>query len=391
MADIEKIMSVSASDIEKIMGVEKDDIEKVMGVEIPSNAWYGDRGIAGGYNRYGRSSGTWYTNNIQYRSISGSSHCQKFGEFAAIGSDANVSVFKCSGVSGGGRGMFQGGDTSTNGGSSFPYANKHWYITIASTGDASTGTDMQSYTPAGGSLITGHAFDSQAGSSDGTTGIIAASGFGQTFYNTMSSTGAAALGGTLITQWSSFGGGGGGTYAFFVGYKTGGTDAIEYMAFATPGNNASGWGDLARTGQFHKTCSSDTRSITWGFYGNTDLSGEGSAPVTDAMEYWSHASTGNASTFGNTTGIYCSTNDTTFGKYSGFALSNGTRGERWTGWTITGDNQPNGSDCNYIGDMNVDFVTIASTGNAADSGYNFADLDSTGMSYTDHYGAGISG
>ena len=382
MADLEKIMNISAGDIEKIMGVSKDDIEKVMGVEIPSNAWYGDRGIAGGYNRYGRSSGTWYTNNIQYRSISGSSHCQKFGEFAAIGSDANVSVFKCSGLSGGGRGMFQGGDTSIDSGSTFPYANKMWYITIASTGDASTGTDMPTYSY-GGSTITGHAFNNEGGGSNGVTGIIASDGYNQTFYNTIASTAAASVGGTLTATYSSSGGEGGSTYMFHIGAsKT--TDGIEYLSYSTPGNNAAAWGDLTVSGSYRKGCSSESRTITWGYYGAGNAS-----PITDAMEYWNNTSTGNAAVFGNGIGPTCATNSTTFGKYSGFAMSNGTRGERWSGWAIT--YTPSAGNCNYMGDMNVDFVTIASTGNAADSGYNLADLDSTGFSYTDHYGAGISG
>ena len=385
MADIEKIMSVSVSDIEKIMGVEKDDIEKVMGVEIPSNAWYGDRGIAGGYNRYGRSSGTWYTNNIQYRSISGSSHCAKFGEFATKGSDANVSVWRTSAVSGGGRGMFQGGDISIDSGSSVPFEDKMWYVTIASTGDASVGTDMPSFSYTH-YTITGHYFNNQGGGSNGTTGIIVSDGYGQSFYNTISSTSAASVGGTLTSIQNNQGGGGGNLYMFQMLTKADGTDAIEYMAYATPGNNAAVWGDLTAYGQLRTSCSSDTRTVTWGFYGSDNIS-----PQTNGMEYWDHASTGNAAAFGNLVGVYCSTTDSTVGKFSGMAMSNGTRGERWAGWAITGDNQPNGSDCNYIGNMNVDYITIGSTGNAADSGYNLADLDSTGVSYTDHYGVGISG
>ena len=389
MADIEKFMNVSVDDIEKIMNVSKGDIEKVMGFEVPSGAsWFGDRAVIAGYHRYGRESGTWYTNNIQYRSISGSSHSAKFGEFAAIGSDANVSVYRCSGLSGGGRGMFQGGDISINGGSSFPFEDKMWYITIASTGDASVGTDMPTFLYLGAYLQQGHYFSDKGGGSNGVTGIIMIdTQTGQSFYNTIASTAAAATGGTLQQTLSgNIGTGGGPTYmmVFETHDYPDGEDSVEYMSYSTPSNNAALWGDLSTYGQFRKSCSSSSRTITWGYYGDGNAS-----PITDAMEYWNHSSTGNAAIFGNGIGPLCSTNSTSFAKYSGMAVSNNIRGERWSGWSIT--YTPSSGNCGYQGDMNIDYVTIDTLGNAADSGYNMSDLDSTGVDYTDHYGAGISG
>ena len=40
MAEIEKLMGVSAADIEKVMGVGSGDIEKVMGVELVTSIGY---------------------------------------------------------------------------------------------------------------------------------------------------------------------------------------------------------------------------------------------------------------------------------------------------------------------------------------------------------------
>ena len=55
MAEIEKLMGVSAADIEKLMGVEKGDIEKVMGVELPADtpAWLGARALLIGRSHTG--------------------------------------------------------------------------------------------------------------------------------------------------------------------------------------------------------------------------------------------------------------------------------------------------------------------------------------------------
>ena len=46
MANLEKIMSVSAGDIEKIMGVAKGSIEKVMGLELGDPTWQGSRAVS---------------------------------------------------------------------------------------------------------------------------------------------------------------------------------------------------------------------------------------------------------------------------------------------------------------------------------------------------------
>ena len=357
-------------------------------------AWLGDRGIGTSYIRQSNSSmsGTCYTNNIHYRSISSTSLTADFGSFA---SSSIIGVQDHSGVQGGGRGMFQGGRQSTDGSSWTTRSPMMWYITVASTGNASVGNSMPSHSQ-GGSTWDGFKFQNNGGGSNGTTGLICPTERTNTgnstyinptmFYNTISSTSSASVGGSLQEN-RYHSGAGGPTYAFWIGGWNGSTrtDTIEYQAYSSPGNNAGDWGNLTFGAQSYQTCDSDSRTITWGGYGN-GTSGSLSLYY-NAMNYWNNTSTGNASAFGNTAPVTC--NSSYYGKYSGMAVSNGTRGEKWAGMGYTGWQGDGG--CNYIGNLNIDYVTIASTGNAADSGYNFSDLDSSGMTYTEHDGCGISG
>ena len=183
------------------------------------------------------------------------------------------------------------------------------------------------------------------------------------FYNTISSTNSASVGGDL--QESRYHSGAGGpTYAFWIGGWNGSTraDTIEYQAYSSPGNNAGDWGNLTFGAQSYQTCDSDSRTITWGGYGNGT---NGSLSLYySAMNYWNNTSTGNASAFGNTAPVTC--NSSYYGKYSGMAVSNGTRGEKWAGMGYTGWSGDGG--CNYIGNLNIDYVTIASQGNAINFG-----------------------
>ena len=78
MADIEKLMGVSAIDIEKVMGVAAADVEKVMGLGLVTTpAWAGTRAIvfAGG------TSGNLGTDVIQYKAF-GSGDMSDFGDVA---------------------------------------------------------------------------------------------------------------------------------------------------------------------------------------------------------------------------------------------------------------------------------------------------------------------
>tara|TARA_Y100001951_G_C11289239_1_gene270975 strand:- start:1275 stop:2435 length:1161 start_codon:yes stop_codon:yes gene_type:complete len=385
MAEIEKFMSVSIGDIEKIMGVETGDIEKVMGVELPASvpAWLGDRAIGTGHKRIGGSQIE--TRNMHYRSISSTSHTASFGDLGSI------DAFGMGGVQGGGKAVFWGGQDNEGSGSSWNDDNPNqYYVTVANLGDAALGSDMPDYSDSGNDWV-GQRFNNEGGGSNGTTGLICPSNRyldgvqfyngSKIFYHTISSTAACSVGGDL-TAIRATAGAGGATYAFWFGGAW--ADDIDYVSYSSPSGNAADWGDQVGDYIYQKATEDATRVVVWGGYAATSNS-----PYASAMKYFSSVSAENASTFGNAPSVFCSSDGTSYGKYSGHAVSNGTRGEKWSGHAYTG--YSGSGHCNYLGDLNIDYITIQSTGNAADSGYNFTDLDSDGMTWTYHEAVGVSG
>ena len=124
------------------------------------------------------------------------------------------------------------------------------------------------------------------------------------------------------------------------GYAPTLVNTLEYITISSTGN-ARDFGDLTRTNTGYvsqSSCSSSTRGLLAGGY-----------PMTTSIDYWTFSSTGNATSFGSLT----------VGRYGTASASNATRGVFMGGNTVG-----NASGINNT----VDYVTIASTGNAVDFG-----------------------
>ena len=127
------------------------------------------------------------------------------------------------------------------------------------------------------------------------------------------------------------------------GFKIGGyypayTDIIDFVTINTFGN-AQDFGNLNTATHLLAGTSSNTRAITGG-----------GSPSTDEIQFFTMSSLGNAADFGNLT-------DTRYGLG---AVSNSTRGVFCTGYL--------GGPSFYANKNVIDYVTIASTGNAVDFG-----------------------
>ena len=124
-------------------------------------------------------------------------------------------------------------------------------------------------------------------------------------------------------------------------------DDVDYHEFHTS-NNAADFGELS-VGTYHGAgCASTTR---WVFKsGHRYTSAEGNVHHIH-MDYWTAASLGNASDFGDVS------NRTQY--LSGMA--DGTRGEWWGGMDASGTTQGAKTDA-------IAYITIASTGDGTDAG-----------------------
>ena len=127
------------------------------------------------------------------------------------------------------------------------------------------------------------------------------------------------------------------------GFKIGGyypayTDIIDFVTINTFGN-AQDFGNLNTATHLAAGTSSNTRAIAGG-----------GSPSTDEIQFFTMSSLGNAADFGNLT-------DTRYGLG---AVSNSTRGVFCTGYL--------GGPSFYSNKNVIDYVTIASTGNAVDFG-----------------------
>ena len=142
MAEIEKLMGVSAGDIEKVMGIEAGDITKVMGVELVTSIGYqGNRSLAlGGFIDTSAS-----VENIEYKALTSDGNTADFGDAAW---DASNDKRSCGNDS---RAVFMGSHDSEGGG--VADSNNTEYLTIASTGNGTEFGDLlvAGVTKAGGS------------------------------------------------------------------------------------------------------------------------------------------------------------------------------------------------------------------------------------------------
>ncbi len=230
----------------------------VAGGDNTPPVWFGGRGLFGG--------GTYpATNVIQYITIANTGNTTDFG-------DLTVTRSGLGSCSNGERGVWAGGGSS----------NVIDYVTISTTGNA---TDFGDMTNQG----------NPAACSDGTKGLFAAAH-----------------------------------------YPSGASNVIDYITISTTGN-ATDFGDLLAANGYKYACASNTRGLFAGGYN----------PLTAAIDYVTTATTGNASDFG----------DMTVSKFQGAGLSNATYGVFCGG--ATSSTQTTNT---------MDYVTMATTGNATDFG-----------------------
>jgi hypothetical protein len=273
--------------------------------DIVPIVFHGGRGIFAGGNPS--------TNTIQYITISTTGNATDFGNMTTA-RDGN------SGCTGGSRGIIAGGRS-----------NVIDYITIATPGNAIDFGDLTVSKTYHGAL------------SNGIRGVFAPdSGQNVIDYVTVATTGNATDFGDRTTSGDTYGANGE-TRGLFAGGGGNYSNIIDYITIVTPGN-ATDFGDLT-VGRGYVgmgTCESLTRAL---FVGGGNASGN----ISNIIDYVTIATPGNATDFG----------DLTNEVYSSNSCGNGTRGVHG------GGRYPAGSSNN----LNVmDYITIATPGNAVDFG-----------------------
>lgn len=280
------------------------------------------RGLFGG----GSVSGT-ANNTVDYINISSAGNATDFGDLTV----ARSVLGSCASST---RAVWANGSPTTN---------VIDYVTIATTGNATYFGDLTPYT------------NNIAGCSNSTRGLFAGGvdelgdWTNAINYITIASTGNSTDFGDLTRTLSSlsacasttrgiFAGGNGGPSA---GYAT--VNTINYVTIASTGN-ATNFGNLYLAEQSLAGCSNSTR----GLFGGGTIAGSGGAG-TNVISYITIASTGNSTDFGDLTVV----------RNQVAACSDSSTG------VFAGGTQPAGGSppVNVI-----DYVTIASTGNATDFG-----------------------
>jgi len=303
-----------------------------------TNSPYGAAGMSsatrGVFAGGGLFSGT-YPNTIQYVTIATRGNATDFGDLS-FGSRYAATV------SGSTIGLYAGGSDASN---KYQYIDA---ITFASTGNATDFGDLSStaHRSSGASSAMG-AVQTPATSSE----MAFVNGARQTgddgysssisFYN-IATTGNGEQFGEMTSKRSEVSVIGGDTRIIMAGGRDAGAaliNTIDYIETSNQGGTASDFGDLTGPTKYQANFGNSTRGILAG--------GETGGPISNVIQYITIASTGNSVDFGDTTtGImYC----------AGFASP--TRG------MISG-----GQNSSTTGITNIEYVTIASTGNSASFG-----------------------
>ena len=319
MAELEKLMGVSASDIEKVMGVAKADIEKVMGVDVVAMTSYqGNRGIAMGAQQVN----TGIIDVIEYKAMTSDDDTLDFGNLSAARDQAGTVGNDTRAVA------MSGYDGSAE-------TNIIEYVTIASTGNTTDFGNMvvaRRYGGGSGSGIRGvyHSGNMTGTHLDNIDYItVASAGDATDFGDCTRGTSSSRTGNAHTTRgiwWMSWDG----------DYTN--LDA-NYITFASTGN-AGDFGDWSAAVADNAAIGLIESKNIWGG-GRTS----GAAGTWATMEYVTPMSTGNTTSQGD---LGSATHDAA-GKFT-----NGTRGELWGGGNLS--------------HSEVQKVTIASTGNAAHAG-----------------------
>jgi hypothetical protein len=289
-----------------------------------SFTWGGDRGLVAG----GTSTGQ---NVIQYFDITTTGNAQDFG-------DLNFTPTRVAGLSNGTRAVFGGGFNGFT-----TYYNTMDYIIVATTGDAE---DFGNLSQARSSL---------AGASDATTGIFAGGALQGTSFEldtidsfTIATTGDATDFGNLTQGRSLIAGWNNSTRAVFAGGDPAGatqSNVMDYITIASAGD-ATDFGDM--TDSWNRAGGSGDATYAL-FAGGRRAGSVNANGWTENIDYVTVATTGNATDFGDLT---------TF-KDNVAGNSNGTRA------TFSGGSTNDGSNVSL---NNIDYVTVATPGNATDFG-----------------------
>lgn len=283
-----------------------------------SPVWYGSRGVfSGGESASG------VRQPIDYITISTTGNAANFGNLAGA---TNLAA----GLSNGTRGVIGGGVVSSSN------TNVMQYITVATTGNTTDFGDLTEYRAYLAAL------------SNDTRGVFAggraSSGTNVMDYITIANTGNATDFGDLLNQPELLTGAGGSTRGIFAGgYDWGVADdavnTIQYITIANTGN-ATDFGDLLAAQYGMGGLSNETRCVFSGGHASGNV---------NVIQYITTDTTGNATDFG----------DLTSARTRSSGAANGTRG-------VFG-----GGNTSHLSASHVDiieYITIASTGNATDFG-----------------------
>jgi len=309
--------------------------------------WFGDRAlIMGGYHGAAANSGY---GQIEYFDITTTGNASSFGNMADATRYGNKA---CS----------NGTRALTTGGTTQPTKTNMEYATIATLGNALAFGDL---------LVQRYAHEAL---SDGTYGLSVGGNGGPSNtqlsdieYVTIATTGDGSDFGDLVIARKGSAGAGNGTRGIVAGGDapaSGYDRGIEYITMTTP-SNAVSFGDLLAEGmggsaakgkEYHFSVGDATR-IVW-------ASGKANYNTrTDSMSYAAYDTPGNSVDFG----------DVTVARHMGTSVDNSSRGVFMGGSAGTGNGY-------YVNTM--DYITIATTGNAND----FGDL-----SYVTQRAGGASG
>jgi len=295
------------------------------------------RGLFGG----GYTAGFALTNVIQYVTIASTGNALDFGDLTS----ANNALAACSGAAeavqptptSSAMALFGGG-------------------TAAPGGDTQAGIQYVNITTTGNAYFFGQlttARYSLTGFASSTRGVFSGGEYGNSFKNvidyvTIASLGNATTFGTLTANGRyALGGASNDTRGLsFAGYNAstgpGFMNVIDYVTIATTGN-ATDFGDTTVVNAYLAACASTTRATYAGGY-------DGSNAYV-SIGYVTIATTGNATSFGNLSAARLMLS----------SCSSATRGLFAGGRTSAGSGYPANSNI-------IDYITIASTGNATDFG-----------------------
>ena len=268
-----------------------------------------------------------FSNGIHYVQIQTSGVSVNFGD---LSNDKRRESVVCSST----RGLFAGGD-APSGGSEI---NAIEYVTIATTGQ--NGLDFGDLTAASGM---------GSGCSSQTRGVIALgydhpTAVNSIDYVTIATTGNAADFGDSTDARNNSSSLSSPTRGIWAGGTPSYKDTIDYVTIASAGN-ATDFGNLATAAFATSAASSSTRGI----FAGGGISASPNQFANNSIQYITIASTGNASDFG----------DLSVARGNASGLSNSTTAVFAGGCTDNGGSTATNT---------MDYVTIATTGNAADFG-----------------------